>query len=543
MANVEQASSNEVLTLPFAVDSETGAPLPEGLEVLLAWLLITKRASPPQAIKNNRNGIDALAKAYLPFWAVTLGGRVALIDPLADRSAKIEFREPTRIDGFADRLQSTHRKFSMFRNMLQAYQNTFLVSNQTRSVEIAGLVPGSDAAAVLKHARKVPEEALPLFANPPTVGEGSYLAIKGAVAATQGVFKEFAEGLEEVRLARGVLKVETESQLRSLNDEVATLRAEYSQEIDATKDLAQRTMEAIARKRDDEIEIVASRLAEIKEMLLSDLMNLKKAQSAILREDGYLKKVAAASVASRLSPGSDMVKLLLGDHTSRLRTVKDEASKIQVLVDEIEKEKSRELSAIKDLYDELIMAKSRVVSDLQIELDVEVEKRSAEVNELTELQESLEKRFDGVAQSNEEYLRRLDWMVPDAFGLKGNTPFYVPVYVAISETSEKPVLACAPGVFFAGLPDMGAALTLEERLKPLSSYLRALAELHLSNKALKEREFLRKTTYLVRSKDILPGLPDLVQSGLRIAQGKGWVGDGRARDLEALAARPGVRAG
>jgi hypothetical protein len=131
-------------------------------------------------------------------------------------------------------------------------------------------------------------------------------------------------------------------------------------------------------------------------MLISDLMNMKKAQSAIIREEGYLRKIAAASVASRLTPGSDMVKLLLGDHASRLRTMKDESSKIQVLVDEIEKEKGRELSAIKDLYDELIMAKSRVISDLQIELDVEVEKRTAEVEELTELQQSLDRRFEGV---------------------------------------------------------------------------------------------------------------------------------------------------
>ena len=303
-----------------------------------------------------------------------------------DRSTKIDYREPSRIDGFVERLQETHRKVSMFRNILEAYQNVFPVSNASGSVEVQGLITGSEVAAILQYSRKVSNGSLREFTNPPALGEASYLAVRGAVSSVQRVINGFSEGLEELKLARSVLKVETESQLKSLNDEVATLKTEYTSEIEATKDLADRTIQALMKKRDDEIEIIASRFTEIKEMLSSDLMNMKKAQSAILREEGYLRKIAAASVASRLTPGSDMVKLLLGDHASRLRTMKDESSKIQVLVDEIEKEKGRELSAIKDLYDELIMAKSRVVSDLQIELEVEVEKRTAEVDELTELQ-------------------------------------------------------------------------------------------------------------------------------------------------------------
>ncbi|MDV3244444.1 MAG: hypothetical protein LYZ66_04620 [Nitrososphaerales archaeon] len=538
MANGEQANSSDVLTLPYAVDSETGAPLPSELEVLVAWLSIMRRAPVSQSGRSSSGGIDALARVYLPLWAVTLGDKVAVVDPLIERSSKVEYREPTRIDGFVERLQATHRKGSMFRNMLQAYQNTFPVSNVTRSVEVQGLIAGSEAAAILRHVRKVTNGTLGEFASPPTLGDASYMAVKGAVSAVHGVFRSFTEGMEELKLARSVLNAETESQLKSLSDEVGTLRAEYSQEIDATQDLAERTIEALVRKRDDEIEIIASRFSEIKEMLVSDLMNLKKAQSAIIREEGYLRKVAAASVASRLSPGSDMVKLLLGDHASRLRTVKDEASKIQVLVDEIEKEKSRELSAIKDLYDELIMAKSRVVTDLQIELEVEVEKRTTEINDLTELQESLEKRFEGVSLSNEEYLKKLDWMVPDDIGLRGNAPIYVPVYVAVSERGETPVLASSPGVFFSGLPPVGTAYTLEERLKPVSSYLRTLVELHLVNRVQKEREFMRRTIHLVKSKDLMPMLPEVVAAGLKIALEKGWVGEPRARDIGALSSRP-----
>jgi hypothetical protein len=542
MANGDHGISPEVLILPFALDSETGAPLPNEVEVLLGWLSVVRKVPLAHSTRADRPPVDALAKVYLPLLVVTLGGRLALIDPLTDRSSKVEYREPSRIDGFVERLQETHRKVSTFRNILEAYQNAFPVSNTSRSAEVKGLVTGGEVAAILQYARKVANGGLRDFSNPPTIGEASYAAVKTATSSVQRVFGSFSEGVEELKLARSVLKVETESQVKSLTDEVGTLKAEYTQEIEATKDLADRTIQALMKKRDDEIEIIASRFTEIKEMLISDLMNMKKAQSAILREEGYLRKIAAASVASRLTPGSDMVKLLLGDHASRLRTMKDEASEIQVLVDEIEKEKGRELSAIKDLYDELIMAKSRVVSDLQIELEVEVEKRTAELEELTELQQSLDRRFEGVTLANEDYLKKLDWTVPDSYGLKGSAPLYVALYVGVSEDEERPLIASPPGVFFSGLPPMGAAFALEERLKPISSYLKTLVELHLVHRMQRERDFARKTVHLVKSRDLVPLLPNLLPVGLKTAQERGWVTEGRARDIGVFAAKFGRRA-
>ncbi|MDV3277489.1 MAG: hypothetical protein LYZ69_03360 [Nitrososphaerales archaeon] len=536
MANGPQNGSPDALSILFAVDSETSKPLPYELEVLVAWLSIVKKLPPPPPNRTYTEGIGAIAKVYYPLWAVNLGGKVAVLDPLADRVSRVEYREPTRIDGFVERLQETHRKVSMFRNMLEAYQNAFPMSGGTRSVDVPGLLSGSEAAAIMLRATRSDSNGGE-SANLPVVGGATFLAVKGTVTAIQTVFRSFAEGLEELRLAKSVLKVETESQLKSLGTEVGTLQAEYSKEIEATRDLADRTVEALVKKRDEEIEMVASRFTEIREMLVSDLMNLKKAHSAILREEGYLRRVAAASVASRLTPGSDMVKLLLGDHASRLRTVKDEASKVQVLVEEIEKEKGRELSAIKDLYDELIRAKSRVISDLQIELEVEVEKRTAEISELRELQESIEKKLDNVVASNEQYLHNLDWIVQDSAGVKENTPVYVPIYLAMPERSEGPFLACPPSLFLSGSPPLGAAYSLEERLKPLSGYLRALTDLQIPHKALKERDFNRKLAQLVRGHDLMPSLTETVATGLKLAQERGWIGEPRARAIEALAAK------
>jgi hypothetical protein len=213
------------------------------------------------------------------------------------------------------------------------------------------------------------------------------------------------------------------------------------------------------------------------------------------------------------------------------------------LVEEIEKEKGRELSAIKDLYDELIRAKSRVISDLQIELEVEVEKRSAEINELRELQESIEKRLDSVITSNEEYLGNLDWTVQDSMGIRENTPVYVPLYLAAFDRADRPFLSCSPSIFLSGSPPMGAAYALEERVKPASTYTRAMAELTLSHKAAKERDFNRKLNQLVKSNDLTPRLRETLTAGLRFAQEKGWIGEPRARAVEALASKLSVPQG
>jgi hypothetical protein len=535
LANGHQNGNPEALAVPFLVDSESGAPLPGELEVLLAWLTIVRKLPPPPN-HDQAETLAAFARVYYPLWAVNLAGRLALVDPLDDHVTTVEYREPTRIDGFVERLQETHRKVSMFRNMLEAYQNAFPMTGGSRSVDVPGLLRGSETAALVSRAFKLQNRDSQV-GDLPVVGGSTYMAVRGAVSAIQTIFRSFSEGLEELQLAKSVLKVETESQLKTLNGEVGSLRAEYTKEIEATKDLADRTVEALVKKRDEEIEMVASRFSEIREMLVSDLMNLKKAHSAIVREEGYLRKVAAASVASRLTPGSDMVKLLLGDHASRLRTVKDEASKVQVLVEEIEKEKGRELSAIKDLYDELIKAKSRVISDLQIELEVEVEKRSAEINELGELQTSIEKKLDTVISSNEAYLKNLDWLVQDKVGLKENTPVYVPLYVAAFERPDRPFLASLPSLFVSAPPPVGVAYALEERLKLAYPSLRTAVELNLARRVAKEREFGRKFGQLVRSKDITPSLRSALSAGLRLAQEKGWIGEPRARAVEALAVR------
>ena len=105
-------------------------------------------------------------------------------------------------------------------------------------------------------------------------------------------------------------------------------------------------------------------------------------------------------------------------------------------------------------------------------------------------------------------------------------PLYVAVYVGVSEGDDRPLLASSPGIFFSGLPPMGAAYTLEERLKPISSYLKTLVELHLVNRMQRERDFARKTIHLVKSKDLVPLLPNLLPVGLKTAQDRGWVTEG-----------------
>ncbi len=525
---------DNLLIPPFALDSASGTALPEELELFLAWRLVEQKRSNNSSNRFYSGGIDALVKAYYPLWVVPFDGRIALIDPVVSQPSTIEYRENPSVESFIDHLQTAHSKRSVFRNILMVHQNTFASSESSKNLLIQGLIKKPDVTPIVEYVAKsgcvVSAESIRELC----IGDLSYNVIADEVSELTAIVNTFAEGLKHLELALTVLETETSHQIRELKAEIEGIKSEYTHEIDSTKEILRQSVNKLVKRRDAEVEIAASRFSEIKDILTSDISNFKKVQASLFREGGYLSKMVDVRVVADQSTSSRLIKKLLGDHPQRLKMLENEVEKIQHLMKLVEMEKSRQLAAIEDLYDELIKAKSRIASDLKIDLDIEVNKRLAELDELSEMQMALREKIRSLIETTVSQFEKTDWLVPNSLNISEASIILIPIYIAYCprRKREDMFVIYGPGFFSQGLSPTGRAYKLEDRFRPLSYQSKALFEASLSAKLRKSNRIQKQIVRLAVEKGSFSSLAPVAKKGLKMAYDNGWVSQGVYHALE-----------
>lgn len=523
---------NATQILPFAINSAKGEAAPEELEVLLAYLYIEKKRSSGTYSAYYSGEIGAFAKLYYPLWIIYFGERIALIDPIIRLSSETEYKEPPSIEGFIDRLQAAHSKADTFKNVLAAHQNFFKLSG-SKTIQVHGAFKKPDATVMLNHITKWGQKVSSV-SRKPVIGDSEYTAVSEA-APLEAAVKVLIDGIEQLKVARSVLKAEIDHHLKRLDSEIEGIRSEYAREIEATREILNQSTERLVKRRDQEIEMIASRFLDIKDTLVSDLSSLTKINPSIIRKEKYPSETDVAFSANRIFD-QELIKRLLGDYPARLETIKSGVSRVRYLTDLIEKEKNRQIATIMGIYDELIKAKSRIASDLQIELDIEVEKRLEEINELSELQIAIEEKIDALTKELKLQLDNFEWVLPNSLDISESSLVYVPIYIAHcpNQVKEKNFLICSPGIFDSDLPPAGATYRLEERLKPISPALRNFLEGSLAAKLQKDADLRQQVLLMVKEYNILGSLAGKVSKGLKLAKEGGWISDSLVKAIENL---------
>ncbi len=492
----EQDSSS--LMLPFAIDAASGAALPEELELFLAWRMIERKHSRAPLNRAYTGAIEALVKAYYPLWAFPFGDQMALLDPVVLQPCAIEYGEPPSVDGFIDHLQASHSKRPVFRNILMAHQNTFAPTGSSKTLIIEGLLKRQDVAPIVEYLAKSGSLVLAKSLQDLSIRDIGDKDTADAGVRLTAVIRTFAEGLKQLELALAVLETETDHQILELEEEIEGVKAEFAHEIHSTEEILRQSVNKLVKRKDAEVEIVASRFSEIKDILTSDISNFKKVHASLIREGGYLSKMIDARVGEDQCSRSRLLKKLLGDYPKRLKILENEVEKIHRLTELVEKEKGRQLVAVEGLYDELIKARSKITSDLQIDRDIEVNRRLTEIEELSEMETMLREKINSLIEATKSQFKKTDWLVPNSLSIQDPCIIFIPLYIAYCPTRkrEERFVICAPGFFSQSLSPAGRAYEFEDRFKPISYQSKALFEVSLPAKILRCNEIQERIVRL-----------------------------------------------
>lgn len=518
---------NTVFAPHFAIDSDGHAHLPEGLEVLLAWRLAERKRSRSHLKHLRHGGIDSLAKMYYPLWAIPFGDRLALLDPLVREPSSVGNLEIPSTENFIDQLQAAHFRRSSFRNILLAHQNTFSSSEPTKQLSIYGLLKDSDAVPIIDYVAKSGRRVPPDSVQGLSIADLDHGVVAEEVTRLSETTLGYVEGLKRLELALKVLETETNHQISELQAEIAGIKAEHSHEIESAQEILRQSIRNLLKRRDAEMEIVASRFSEIHDILTSDISHFRKVHASLTREGGYLHRMTEARVGVNKDSNADLVKKLLGDHPQRLKILEDEVERIQYLIKIVEEERGRQLAAVEALYSELIKARSRITSDLEIDRDVEINRRQTEIEDLSEIQTKLVEKITSLIDSVKTHFKKTDWLVPNTLNLREASLLFIPIYVAycIGQPRDDALTICAPGYFSQSLPPVGCSYELEDRVKPISYHSQSLLEASLPLKAQRSSRIRERIVGLAEAAPPFTSLVPGVLEGLKLASEKGWVSD------------------
>lgn len=520
-----QEESNIGFVSHFALDKANNSVMPEELELFLAWKVIERKRTNSSQKDFSNIEIESLMKVYYPIWAIPFDDKIALVDPIIRQPSEIHINGVSSVNSFIDQLQGAHSNKSIFHNILNAHQKTFDPITSSKTKYIPGLLKGVDATPIVEYIVNSGKRTSSSLTSKQCLGEFDYNVIYKQVSEINEIYKVNTEEIKQLELALSVLDTETNHQINIIKNEIEGIKAEYEHEIDSTKEILRHSINNLVKRKNAEIEIVASRFSEIKDILISDIRNFKKIHASLNREGGYLLKMANARVGVEQESSSRLIKNLLGDHPKRLKILTDEVSKIQYISKILEKEESQQLSAIEALYDELIKARSKVVSDLEIDLEIEVNKRLGELEKLSEMRMLFREKIGLLIESIVTRVEKIDWLTPNILKIKEPKIIFIPLYLAYypKQKKQKRIIISGPGYFSSGLSPVGRSFDLEDRLDAISYKCKTYFEASLPALIQKENKLEEQIERLFKENASFKSIAPVVLEGLRLAYENKWI--------------------
>lgn len=521
----DSKKDNSGFVASFALDKSSNTVLSEELELFLAWKVLESKQSNSSLKEYYNMDIESLLKAYYPIWAIPFGDRIALIDPVVRKQCEVDIRGGSSVNSFIDQLHGAHSEKSFFRNILNAHQNTFEVVGSSKTKFIPGLLKGVDAAPIVEYVLNSGSKVASDSEKKVCVGEFEFGCVRKEVSDIEEIDRAVTEEIKQLELALSVLDTETSHQMNKIKIEIEGIKVEYNHEIDSMKEILRQSISNLVKRKNTEVEIVASRFSEIKEILISDIRNFKKFHASLNREGGYLAKMANARVGVDQESSGRLIKDLLGDHPNRLKILSDEVSKIQHITKLLEEEESSQLSAIEGLYDELITARSKVVSDLEIDLEIEVGRRLGELDDISERQMFFREKIGSLIESVVSWYDNIDWLVPNTLNIKEAKLLFIPIYVGYYPKQKKDgkFVVCGPGYFSSGLSLVGRAFEVEDRFEPISYKCKLLFESSLPALIFKQNKLEEQIIGFFKDNVSFSSVSPIILEGLKIAHENKWV--------------------
>lgn len=522
----EQQAVSRFIVPPFAIDSETGEPVSESLELVTVYRLAEKRRA--RGLLKRSEEIEFLSLAYYPLWIAPIQDSTAIIDPLKLVETSIGAGNAPPVDEFVEVLQAAHNDRRSFSDILTAYHGSFDRGPSQKPRRVKGLVSGELGLAFAKYLAL----AKRLDSAPPSgiivSGEQCEKVLKSVIPELQEMIDSLHSLSDRLGVALSVLDRETQHNIAHLKAEIEGIENEYREQAGAVRGALSQAVDDLRRRKSSEINIVESRFSEAKELLHSHLSDYQKILRSMEKQRDVFSRIVQAQSEQVEKGIAQAWRELLEYLPKRIKQVGEEVEKIQALIRAMDEERGRQADRIERSYDELIQVKIKMLDDIDAEREIDVKKRRVEIEDIAEKSASLRSEIQATLERVRAEAKNPSFLLPRAPGKDEITISYVPFYlVAYSGGAKsKGFYAISPSIFNSahGALTMGLGV-LENRLKPFSEAMKYLFGVTLVEKL--KQDFLLRDDLHRRLKpcDVLRSTrtSDKILEGLDTAYNKGWL--------------------
>jgi hypothetical protein len=366
----------------FATSSINRKPIDEELEIAFIYYMVEKEKK-RSLIRKEQEIVSFIVKAYYGIWAYPVNNRWIFIDPINLHSFSLTAVELPPVDEFINQLKDAHNSRNLFNSLLIRHDKTFSQFRK-KDYNVLGLIDKPLALAITSYINDFGVISA-LYPNslmlPLHLDERKMLEV---VYELNKVKRELENDIAKLEEATKVLDEETSFHMAQIDEEIVGINNEYRNQIEATAEIVNRSVEQLKMKKELEMKMVLSRFEERKELFNSQIGEYRKLSMYLKRDYETLKEMINSSKSSQKDKiYIDLWSRILRDISSRMEGIENEIEEIQSVIKALDDERGKEVSSIERAYKQLIESKMKSLNDMEIERELEVRKRREEAKDLS----------------------------------------------------------------------------------------------------------------------------------------------------------------
>ncbi|MEM1756424.1 MAG: hypothetical protein QXD86_04775 [Candidatus Bathyarchaeia archaeon] len=422
------------LILPFAVRVEEGGEVISPDVELASALLLAEAQRKRLGLLSHGENLAYLSKVYYPFWLVPWRDRCLLLDGLAVASSTIAYKKLPSLDAFIEDLERCRLRRSLFKDFLSRHLETFTGFRETIESKFNALLSDgkllTSMADYIRSAISSPTDVSIKVALLPLKVD-SKAAVE--VANQLSIFYENVDsdilGLEYVKkLLIEALNFHEEMLSKELN----FIRRTYGEKLSVLKSQVEERVKKIEDRWSAEVSKVKKAFEKEVKAKEQELKRREKELQKLESQRAGLKG-RLETIKGRGAAAQARLEYSIKVCDAKIHELRDKIRNLSKLLEEARRRYEAEVEMISRKYQESIEKEKASITQLENEMNMEVQSRCAEMESIKAVANTLIDYLNGLIEEKGCEKRRIEaltipWNVSEASLVC--VPFYLVGYRA-----------------------------------------------------------------------------------------------------------------
>ncbi|MEM0254364.1 MAG: hypothetical protein QXK78_07410 [Candidatus Bathyarchaeia archaeon] len=421
------------LILPFAVKVEEGGEVISPDVELASALLLAETSKRPGLLSHGEK-LAYLSKVYYPFWLVPWKGGCLLLDGLAAASSTIAYKKLPSLDAFIEDLEWCRSKRSLFKDFLSRHLETFMGFRETIEFKFNALLSDSKLlTSMTDYIRSaissltdvsIKVALLPLKVDSKAaVDVANQLSIFYENVDSDILGLEYIKKLliEALNFHEEMLSKELNFIRRTYGEKLSVLKSQVEKRVKKIEDCLSAEVSKVKKAFEKEVKAKDQELKRREK-------ELQKLESQRAGLKGRLETIKGKSIAAQAR-----LEYSIKVCDAKIHELRDKIRNLSKLLEEARRRYEAEVEKISRKYQESIEKEKASITQLENEMNMEVQSRCAEMESIKAVANTLIDYLNGLIEEKGCEKRRIEaltiqWNVSEASLVC--VPFYLVGYRA-----------------------------------------------------------------------------------------------------------------